>query len=101
MYQNRLISLPHAFGIKSAHWCSYLPGRIWISTEDPKTLTKALRQCNIYTNARRVSISLHELVDRQWRLESSPQAGDWVRGTRGLHKGDLGLVLKHSSSTDI
>lgn len=37
----------------------------------------------------------------EWQPKSLPKAGQWVRASRGLYKGDLALVLLASPDTDI
>lgn len=89
------------FGIIEVHQRSYYPGRLWIVTKQPEKLEKALFQCNIVRKPRRIWAnegSPGEFLD--WS-QSLPKAGQWVRATRGLYKGDLALVLKDSSFTDV
>ncbi|KAF7983514.1 hypothetical protein HWV62_21852 [Athelia sp. TMB] len=100
-FKGRLLALPSHFGITNVQWRSYLPGRLWISTTEPNNLPKALLACDIFRKPRRVEISLQELDSHQWRLQSLPKAGEWVRATRGLYKGDLALIIKQVPSTDI
>lgn len=78
----------------------YSPGRFWIPnnstlTKDPPLYGRDVRPQRKWAHK---SLS-RELLE--WKPESLPKAGQWVRATRGLYKGDLAFVLMHSSFTDI
>lgn len=121
--QERLLALDTSFGITNVQHRSYLPGRLWISTNEPEMIREALYKCNVYnpgrfwitkdspkepllygSDVRRRRKWSHKSLSRElldWKPESLPKAGQWVRATRGLYKGDLAFVLMHSSYTDI
>ena len=83
---------------------SYLPGRLWISTNQPDMIRKALYACNIIGRPHHISANdgpSRELDILKWRPEALPKAGQWVRATRGLYKGDLAFVLKNTSFNDV
>lgn len=103
-FQGRLLALDTSFGITNVQTRSYLPGRLWLATNQPETLHKALYQCNIHRKPRRIWANegcAYELDALKWKPETLPKAGQWVRAARGLYKGDLAFVLKHTAATDI
>ncbi|KZP07474.1 hypothetical protein FIBSPDRAFT_902055 [Athelia psychrophila] len=100
--QDRLFALDKTFGICEVHQRSYFQGRLWIVTAQPEKLEKALYECNVVRRPRHIwpdEASPTEFLE--WEPESLPKAGQWVRATRGLYKGDLALVLGDSPFTDI
>lgn len=100
--RDRLLALEESFGIRHVQYRSYLPGRLWIIAAYPELLRKALFACNIHGKPRCIGsdeLLLNEVLE--WQPNSLPKAGQWVRASRGLYKGDLALVLLASPDTDI
>lgn len=95
------MDLDSSYGITNVQCRRYLPGRLWLCTDRPLEVQNALHACDIIRRPRRVEMPLSELDVLRWKPESSPKAGQWVRGTRGIYKGDLALVMKDAPFTDI
>lgn len=94
--------MDETFGIREVHERHSFPGRLWIIITQPEKLEKALWACNIANRPRRIPANAGSPDEfLKWMPESLPKAGQWVRATRGLYKGDLAFVLGHSSSTDV